>query len=247
LASNGGFEAGEDGKDPTGWRWQVRPRDSASASDSEVKAAGQRSLRIEGRGTTVDAGGRELWPNYVSGEIAAKPGQWYRLAARVKAAAAGTKFAMMAQVYKDKEWFWARETSGAADKEWREHAVEFRFPAPGDADFKQGMESLRIRFDVRQEQGTIWVDEVTLREASAMDEWEVWRELGKDRHSLVADPLFLDPAKGDYRLRPESPAFRLGFQPIPVEKIGPYGDPLRASWPIREAEGAREHPLDGGR
>ncbi|MFZ2643401.1 MAG: hypothetical protein WA117_20590 [Verrucomicrobiia bacterium] len=28
-----------------------------------------------------------------------------------------------------------------------------------------------------------------------------------------------------------------------IEKIGPYKSPLRASWPIKEAEGAREHPL----
>jgi len=49
--------------------------------------------------------------------------------------------------------------------------------------------------------------------------------------------------KDDYRLRKESPAFKLGFQPIPVAKIGPYKDATRASWPIVEAEGAREKPL----
>lgn len=48
-----------------------------------------------------------------------------------------------------------------------------------------------------------------------------WKTLGFDQHSLVADPLFVDSKNGDYRLRPESPAFTLGFQPIPVERIGP--------------------------
>ncbi|MFN0195370.1 MAG: hypothetical protein ACKVT0_01385 [Planctomycetaceae bacterium] len=48
-----------------------------------------------------------------------------------------------------------------------------------------------------------------------------WRKLGFDQHSLVADPLFVDVKNGDYRLRPSSPAYTLGFQPIPVEKIGP--------------------------
>ena len=47
------------------------------------------------------------------------------------------------------------------------------------------------------------------------------------------DPLFVDAAKGDYRLRPESPALKLGFKPIPVEKIGLYASSERASWPVR--------------
>lgn len=47
-----------------------------------------------------------------------------------------------------------------------------------------------------------------------------WQRLGYDAHSAVADPLFVDAQHDDYRLKPESPAFQLGFQPIPVEKIG---------------------------
>lgn len=80
-------------------------------------------------------------------------------------------------------------------------------------------------------------------EPAAMDEWDAWRELGQDRHSLVADPMFVDPANDDFRLQPGSPAFQLGFKAIPVDRIGLYQDGLRASWPIREAEGAREKPL----
>jgi len=37
------------------------------------------------------------------------------------------------------------------------------------------------------------------------------------------DPLFVDPERMDFRLRPESPAWGIGFKPIPFEKIGPYG------------------------
>jgi parallel beta-helix repeat protein len=77
---------------------------------------------------------------------------------------------------------------------------------------------------------------------SAKLSWEEWQKAGHDQHSVVADPRFVNAAKDDYRLAKNSPAFKLGFKPIPVEKIGPYRSELRASWPIVEAEGVREHP-----
>jgi hypothetical protein len=66
-----------------------------------------------------------------------------------------------------------------------------------------------------------------------------WHAKGQDLHSVVADPRFVDVAKDDYRLRGDSPALKMGFKPIPVEKIGPYKDELRASWPIVSASGYR--------
>jgi parallel beta-helix repeat protein len=51
---------------------------------------------------------------------------------------------------------------------------------------------------------------------------------------LVANGGFEEGGQDDYRLRPESPAFGLGFEPIPVKKIGCYADVWRASWPIKE-------------
>ena len=44
--------------------------------------------------------------------------------------------------------------------------------------------------------------------------------MGYDEDSLLADPRFIDPAQDDLRLQPDSPALRLGFQPVPFEKIG---------------------------
>jgi len=52
---------------------------------------------------------------------------------------------------------------------------------------------------------------------------EQWREMGYDKGSRVADPLFVDPAGDDYTLRPDSPALEMGFEPIPVERIGLKG------------------------
>ena len=70
--------------------------------------------------------------------------------------------------------------------------------------------------------------------ASPSATWQGWQQLGNDRHSVIADPLFADPAKGNYTIRPESPAYSLGFRQIPMEKIGPYADELRVTWPITE-------------
>ena len=81
------------------------------------------------------------------------------------------------------------------------------------------------------------------RMGTAAEKWDSWRSQGSDVHSIVADPLFVAPDKDDYRLKENSPAAQIGFKAIPVEQIGPYADPLRASWPIVEAPGARERPL----
>ncbi len=48
-----------------------------------------------------------------------------------------------------------------------------------------------------------------------------WAAKGWDKDSVVADPLFAgDPEKGDFTLKPGSPALKLGFQPIDVSRVG---------------------------
>ena len=55
--------------------------------------------------------------------------------------------------------------------------------------------------------------------------FEQWREKGYDKNSIIADPLFADPDKYDFRLAPNSPALKLGFKPFDYKKAGVYGDP----------------------
>jgi len=56
-----------------------------------------------------------------------------------------------------------------------------------------------------------------------------WRSRGHDAHSLIADPLFVAPEQFDFRLRPESPALKLGFQPIDLSEAGVRKNKARAA------------------
>ena len=75
------------------------------------------------------------------------------------------------------------------------------------------------------------------------DEWrkieglkDVWYTPCMDAHSRMADPLFVDAAKRDFRLQPNSPALALGFRPIDTSGVGLSGDQawtsLPASYPL---------------
>jgi hypothetical protein len=52
--------------------------------------------------------------------------------------------------------------------------------------------------------------------------FEQWQEVrGQDKHSRIADPLFVDPEHGNFALKPGSPALAIGFQRIDVSRVGP--------------------------
>ncbi len=47
------------------------------------------------------------------------------------------------------------------------------------------------------------------------------------------DPHFVDAERLNFQLREDSPAWKLGFQRIPIERIGLYASDDRASWPVQ--------------
>jgi hypothetical protein len=68
------------------------------------------------------------------------------------------------------------------------------------------------------------------------------REHGVIENNLInEDPLFINPKilelppnpqATDFAIKPESPAWQLGFKALPLDKMGLYTDEFRASWPV---------------
>ena len=64
----------------------------------------------------------------------------------------------------------------------------------------------------------------------SLEEWR--RKKYLDQHSIIADPLFVDPDNGDFRLKAGSPAIeKLGFRPLPLDKMPAYKKEWSVPWP----------------
>jgi hypothetical protein len=50
----------------------------------------------------------------------------------------------------------------------------------------------------------------------------------RDEHSIIADALFIDPARGDFRVKAGSPALKLGFVNFPMDQFGVQKPELKA-------------------
>lgn len=243
LVRNPGFEAGKAGSLPDRWTWQMRPAESTAARVPSGDGPNKFALQMTG-GIGKEANGRDFYPQIVGEELPLEPGRNYRLSARMKGDQNGRAATLMMQSYEANAYFWGSYPNEVrVDSEWKQVEFTFKTPVPGESGYHEQMKKFRVRIDYRDRAGQLLIDDVAFHEVEVLDEWSAWQALGFDGHSLVADPLFENADMDDYRLKKESPAFPLGFHAIPVDRIGPYQHEHRASWPIVEAEGAREHPL----
>lgn len=65
--------------------------------------------------------------------------------------------------------------------------------------------------------------------------FDAWKKLGRDAHSVIADPLFVDAASYDFRLRSTKVARKIGFKPVDYSRAGVYGD---EAWKALAASGS---------
>ncbi|SFJ07896.1 right-handed parallel beta-helix repeat-containing protein [Planctomicrobium piriforme] len=242
LAPNPGFEQGKPNQLPEGWNWQVFPTKAAAAGVTTKPANGERCLRINA--AYDESKPQDNYPIVISNEMELKPGGAYRLRAKFRATEENAKAQFMLQSYVPNAYFWASHPNEVAVKtKWEPAEFVFRLPSPGDANYHEQMQKFVVRIDFKDKAGMLFVDDVLLQEVEMLDGFTSWQQLGNDKNSLVKDPLFEDYDADNFRLKSASPAFGLGFKPIPIDQIGPYQHELRASWPITEAPGAREKPL----
>ena len=244
LAPNPEFADGGPNVLPEQWQWQIHP---PRAKGGVVGEDGHRALRIDAAFDETKK--RDNYPIIASREIELKPGAQYRLRARLRTdraeegkAAVQVQFFWPAKDGKPAHFWGSSPATARVGREWKDFEFAFAIPAKGEKGWHPEMKKFRVRLDWPEKKGALFATDVALDETEPLDEWQSWQELGGDRHSVIADPKFLAPEKDDYRLAPDSPAWALGFQPIPVEKIGPYASPDRATWPIAEAAGMREQP-----
>jgi hypothetical protein len=232
LLNNGGLEESAPGDFPRGWGWAPAQESGTRVQVVEHPChGGQRALLVEP--PPLPTNGVLPQPVYLTfGHIPFQPGKAYRLSVWLRAEQPDTAVTLGVFSWKKNLPSWQRQSRCSLRPQWQQFELIVRLPQPGKPEYQATMDLLYWRLEIAPDTGRFWLDDVALREAELTDEWEGWQARGMDRHSLVADPLFADGAGGDYRLRPDSPAYSLGFQPIPVERIGPYADPLRASWPI---------------
>ena len=102
------------------------------------------------------------------------------------------------------------------DNKWRDEPYSFYFHPKSSGGTREVTGTFDMDWNVYFNP-TLALDKVDFNGLT----WEPWRETGKDRHSVYTDPLFVDADHYDFRLRPESPALAMGFEPIDTSTVGP--------------------------
>jgi hypothetical protein len=104
------------------------------------------------------------------------------------------------------------------DKNWKDKPYQFYFRANVPPNWREVGETFDMDYN-------LWFNPGKSRDSVDFNgkTWKEWNTMGKDVHSLYTDPLFVDAEHFDFRLKENSPAFKLGIKNIDVSTVGPRG------------------------
>lgn len=226
LAGEGFFKAELEGKTPKGWGFNSKPQKDTTSivHDGALVTKASTSTDPKNSHTVIHSPPMPL-----------KSGGAYRAKLKIKGSEPLMAASLAFYVFENGKGYWqATAQSVSVTDEWQEVEVIASMPEKGTTHWKDWMKNVWLRLDITGDKGSVAIKDITVREAEPHDQWASWQQDGWDQQSVVADPMFVDEAKDDYRLKKDSPAWKLGFKEIPVEKIGLYKDESRASWPVKE-------------
>ena len=206
------FDSIANGVTPKGWGFVKRPNDNIK-------------LQVEDGALVADcAHGNSPKNAFTALRAPAFPitsGHAYRVRLRVKSTEPTSSIAVAIAIFQQGNFWQCKAKNVVARPEWQEIEISATIPSESSGKWKPWMTEAWLKVDCNADKGRILIDDLRLTEAKPMTEWEAWQSEGWDVHSIVADPLFEDVNKDDYRLKSESPAIqKLGFKPLPLEQMG---------------------------
>ncbi len=210
-----------EGKVPKGWGWNHKPR-----KDLKLQAEPENVLRVE---TATSEDPKNSKVSLHSPSVPAKAGGAYRAKMKLKGTKPGMRGSFSYAIFSAGNGYWQSDAKGVTlGTDWQEFELTGAMLRESDPKWKPWMKRFFIRVDLADSEGDVLIKDLAVHEAEALDGWTSWQSEGWDKHSVIADPLFENAEKDDYRLKKDSPAFKLGFEQIPVEKIGQYDSEFRA-------------------
>ena len=106
------------------------------------------------------------------------------------------------------------------DGNWKDKPYDFYYHPKNDSGVRKAQNTFTMDWNLFYNP-TLPLSNVDFNDMTI----EEWRKQGKDNHSVYADPMFVDAANYDFRLKENSPAFQLGFQQIDMAAVGPRTEP----------------------
>ncbi len=206
------FDTAAPGKTPAGWGFTHRP-------DKTVQlVAAEGALRVD----CAPGEDSKISKSIFHGpRLPVKPGAAYRVRLRIRSTEPTARVGIGLACFQNGEGYWqAGISTVTVTNEWQEYEATGRMLRENENLWKPWMTTFWVRMDCEASKGQVFIDDVRVLEAESLNEWTAWQAAGWDKNSVIADPLFVDWKNDDWRLQPESPAYKLGFKDIPMEKIG---------------------------